>query len=431
MGASRAVVVRHVTRIEGHGNIVVDLEGDVVKRCDLEIVEAPRFFEALLQGRPSDEAPRIACRICGICSVGHATASVHAVEAALGITPGPKLQLVRRLNMAGEWLQSHILHVCFLVAPDALGAPSIVPLVGSHPDVVKRALRLKRLANDICCTVSGRHVMPISYHAGWMGHWPDRAALRTLQEGLIAAAEDLDALVELFAGLHWPAVERRAEHLASLEPGGAYPMMCGPLHSTGGGVTAPEAYGDVLHEYLVDHSASKHVRGSGGGGGGGGGTIRVGALARYALAHGRLHPRAREAAARLALRPDSANPFDFVAAQVVESVQAHQEAVDAVTALLADPAPEEPARAARPEGGRGVGMVEVPRGTLVHDYTIGADGRIAAANCIIPTSQNLASIEADMRAFLPALLGKASPEIAHALEMLVRAYDPCVSCSVH
>ena len=424
MGASRAVVVRHVTRIEGHGNIVVDLEGDVVKRCDLEIVEAPRFFEALLKGRPYDEAPRIACRICGICSVGHATASVHAIEAALGIAPGPRLKLLRRLNMAGEWLQSHVLHVCFLVAPDALGAPSIVPLVGSHPDVVKRALRLKRLANDVCCTVSGRHVMPISYHAGWMGHWPDRAELRALQEQLIGAEEDLDALVELFAGLPWPKVERATELLAALEPGGAYPMMGGPLHSSTGVVTAPEAYGDVLHEYLVDHSAAKHVRGNGG-------TVRVGALARFALAHDRLHPRARDAAARLGLRPDSTNPFDFVAAQLVESVQAHQEATDAVTALLVDPTPEEPARPARPNGGRGVGMVEVPRGTLVHDYTVAADGRITAANCVIPTSQNLASIEADMRAFLPSLVGRPSPEIAHGLEMLVRAYDPCVSCSVH
>jgi len=424
MGESRAVVVRHVTRIEGHGNIVVDLEGTEIKRCDLEIVESPRFFEVLLKDRPYDEAPRISCRICGICSVGHATASVAAVEAALGIVPGPKLRRLRRLNMAGEWLQSHILHVCFLVAPDAFGAASIVPLVGSHPDVVKRALRLKRLANDICCTVSGRHVMPISYHAGWMGYWPGPVELRALEEQLVGAAEDLDALVGLFAGFTWPAVERRTELLAALEEDGAYPMMGGALHSSLGGVTAPEAYRDVLHEYLVDHSASKHVRGTEG-------TVRVGALARYALAHERLHPRAKEAAARLKLRPDSANPFDYVAAQLVESVQAHQEALDQVAALLADPAPEEPVRPSRPHGGRGVGMVEVPRGTLVHDYVIGADGRIASANCIIPTSQNLASIEGDMRAFLPSLVSKPSAEVAHALEMLVRAYDPCVSCSVH
>jgi sulfhydrogenase subunit alpha len=139
MGASASVVVRHLTRVEGHGNIVVDVEGGVVRRCDLEIVESPRFFEVLLKDRPYDEAPRIACRICGICSVAHATASVQAVEAALGVRPGPKLRLLRRLNMAGEWLQSHVLHLGFLVAPDAFGAPSVVPLAESHPEVVKRS----------------------------------------------------------------------------------------------------------------------------------------------------------------------------------------------------------------------------------------------------------------------------------------------------
>lgn len=423
MGESAAVVVRHLTRVEGHGNIVVDVQGGEIKRCDLEIVESPRFFEVLLKGRPYDEAPRIACRICGICSVGHATASVHAVEAALGIQAGPKLKLLRRLNMAGEWLQSHVLHLGFLVAPDAFGEGSIVPMAASHPELVKCALRLKRLANEICCTVSGRHVMPISYHAGWMGHWPDPAELETLRAHLADRAGDLDALVEVFAGLSWPALERRSSHVASLEDG-VYPMMGGPLHTSRGRVTPPAAYADVLEEYLVEHSASKHVRSPDG-------PIRVGALARISLAHERLGPRARAALARLKLAPDSANPFDNVPAQVVEAVQAHQEAVALVDALLGDPGPEEPAGIARPLGGEGIGIVEVPRGTLVHHYDVGADGRIVRANCLIPTSQNLAAIEADMRCFVPALLGRPRGEITHALEMLVRAYDPCISCAVH
>ena len=287
MGASAAVSVRHLTRVEGHGNIVVDVHDGVLTRCDLEIVEAPRFFEVLLKGRPADEAARISCRICGICSVGHATASTHAVEAALGITPGPKLRLLRRLNMAGEWLQSHILHLGFLVAPDAFDAGSVVPLAASHPELVKGALRLTGLANEICMTVSGRHVMPISYHPGWMGHWPQAAELETLRAHLAAEAADLDALVDLFAGIRWPVLARPAEHVAALEPG-AYPMMGGPLHSTAGRVTPPAGYAAVLQEFVVDHSAAKHVNGPSG-------PIRVGALARVSLASDRLHPRASAA----------------------------------------------------------------------------------------------------------------------------------------
>ena len=424
MGASAAISVRHLTRVEGHGNIVVDVQDGVLTRCDLEIVEAPRFFEVLLKGRPADEAARIACRICGICSVGHATASIHAVEAALGITPGPRLRLLRRLNMAGEWLQSHVLHLGFLIAPDAFGAGSVVPLAASHPEIVKSALRLKRVANEICMTVSGRHVMPISYHPGWMGHWPLPAELEALRAGLAEAAADLQTLVDVFAGVAWPALARPAEHVAALEPG-AYPMMGegASLHSTAGRITPPAAYASVLQEFVVDHSAAKHVRGPGG-------PIRVGALARVSLAAERLHPRAAAALARLRLAPDSANPFDNVAAQVVESVQAHAEATAAVEALLADPASEGPLPPTRPAG-EGIGIVEVPRGTLVHHYDIGADGRIARANCIIPTAQNLASIEADMRVLVPTLLARPKDELTHALEMLVRAYDPCISCAVH
>jgi sulfhydrogenase subunit alpha len=424
MGESAAVVVRHLTRVEGHGNIVVDVEGDQIRRCDLEIVESPRFFEVLLKDRLYDEAPRIACRICGICSIGHATASVHALEAALGVKPGPKLRLLRRLNMAGEWLQSHVLHLCFLVAPDAFGAPSIIPMVRSQPDVVKRALRIKRLANDICCTVSGRHVMPISYHAGRMGYWPAPAELETLAGRIAGARVDLDALVDVFAGLRWPALARAAEHVCALEDVGAYPMMGGALRTSRGRVMQPRAYRELLQEYLVEHSAAKHARGPDG-------PIRVGALARVSLARERLHPRAQDALRRLALAPDSANPFDNVPAQVVEAVHALEEAAQAVEALLADPAPEEPAGITKPRGGQGIGIVEVPRATLVHDYEVGADGRIIRANCVIPTAQNLAAIEADMRQLVPTLLGRPKDEVQHALEMLVRAYDPCISCAVH
>jgi len=424
MGTTTSIAVHHVTRVEGHGNIVIDLRDGRLTRCDLEIVESPRFFEVLLKDRPYEEAPRITCRICGICSVGHATASIQAVEAALGVRPGPKTQRLRRLNMTGEWLQSHVLHVYFLVAPDAFGAPSVIPLAAKQPEIVVRALRLKKLANEVCYTVSGRHVMPISYQAGGMGYWPRAAELEALRGKLAAAREDVDATVDLFATLKWPAVERACECLAAFDEDGAYPMMGGPIRSSTGRTVPPPGYRDAMQEYLVEHSASKHVKGREG-------TVRVGALSRLNLAADRLHPRAAKAAARLGLAPGAANPFLNTPAQVVEIVQAHEEAMALVDALLADPAPEGRAPVTRSRGGKGVGICEVPRGTLVHEYNVGSDGRILSANCVIPTGQNLAAIEEDLRAFVPALVEKPKGEIAHFAEMLVRAYDPCISCSVH
>ena len=424
MGKSASITVHHVTRVEGHGNIVVDLVDGRIERCELQIVEAPRFFEVLLRGRPAEEAPRITCRICGICSVGHATASIQAVEDALGIRPGPRTRKLRRLNMCGEWFQSHVLHLAFLVAPDAFGAPSVIPLAGSHPEVVQLALRLKGLANEVCYTVSGRHVMPISYVPGGMGRWPAPAQLEALHGKLVAARGDVDALVELFAGIEWPPLERDCEALAALDDDGAYPMMGGPIHSSLGPVFPRHRYREAVEEYLVDHSAALHVRGREG-------SIRVGALARYRLAHELLGWRAQRAADALGLVPETANPFHYNLAQVVETVQAHEEAIALVEELLADPGPEERAPVTRARGGSGVGVCEVPRGTLYHHYEIGPDGRIERASCIIPTGQNLAAIEDDMRTFVPTLLDRDEDEIAHLLEMLVRAYDPCISCSVH
>jgi sulfhydrogenase subunit alpha len=424
MGKTSSIAVHHVTRVEGHGNIVLELRDGRVTRCDLEIVESPRFFEVLLKDRPYEEAPRITCRICGICSVGHATASVLAIESAMGVKPGPKTKTLRRLNMAGEWLQSHILHVYFLVAPDAFGVTSVVPLAVTHPDVVTRALRLKRVANEICYTVSGRHVMPISYQAGGMGYWPTAAELAALRDKLEAARADLEATVELFATLTWPDVGRASDGLAAVHENGLYPMMGGDLHSTSGKVVARRAYREAMQEYLVEHSAAKHAKGSEG-------TFRVGALPRFNLASERLHPKAQDAARRLGLAPGLTNPFLYTPVQVVEAVHVFEEALGLIDTLLADPGPEDRAPVTRPRGGDGVGLCEVPRGTLVHDYSIGADGRILRANCIIPTGQNLASIEADLREFAPGLAEKPKGEIAHFAEMLVRAYDPCISCAVH
>ena len=127
------VNVHHLTRVEGHGNIVVDVRDGELVKCQLEIVEAPRFFEAMLRGRPYYEASHITSRICGICATGHATASLRATENALGIEVSQQTELLRKLVFHGEIIDSHVLHVCMLVAPDFFDVGSVLPLATSHP----------------------------------------------------------------------------------------------------------------------------------------------------------------------------------------------------------------------------------------------------------------------------------------------------------
>jgi len=158
--------VHHVTRVEGHGNIVVNVKNGKLEKCQLNIVEAPRFFESFIRGRSWREAALITSRICGICSPGHQLTSLKATEDALKIPVSQQTLLLRKIMTAGSFLQSHILHVYFLAAPDLVGQPSVIPLVETHPDIVKRALKLKKLANDICDVVGGRAVHPITMVPG-------------------------------------------------------------------------------------------------------------------------------------------------------------------------------------------------------------------------------------------------------------------------
>ena len=414
--------VHHITRVEGHGNIVVDVKNGQLKQCDLEIPETPRFFEAMLRGRPYAESSHITSRICGICAVGHATASLRATEKALGVEPSEQTVLLRKLNFHGEMLDSHILHAYMLVAPDLLGAPSVIPLAKSAPDVVLRALRMKKLAGDLCAAICGRHTHPIAMTVGGFTHFPSREDLESLRQRLIDVRADVDATVELFQKLKLPAFERDTEYIALSKPD-EYCYIDGVIKSTDGGTWPVEDYRQVTNETLVQHSSAKRTRNQRE-------SYMVGALARVNVNYDQLHPKAKSAAAALGLKPKCINPYMNTVAQVIEIAHCVEDAIRLCDVLLQRGVTwEEPAAPARLSG-EGVGACDVPRGTLFHNYVV-QDGLVVGANCIIPTGQNLNNIEADMRALVPTILDKRPEEITLSLEMLVRAYDPCISCSTH
>ncbi len=414
--------VHHLTRVEGHGNIEVNLKNGTIENCTWRVVEAPRFFEAFLRGRPYQEVNHITSRICGICSIGHQMASLKATEAAMGITISEQTRLLRKLLLHGENMQSHVLHTYFLVAPDFFGAGSVFPLVKTHKEVVVRALTLKKLANDLCDVVGGRTVHPIRCKVGGFSCLPTISELEQMRARLEAARPDIDKTVELFASLKIPAFERETEYIA-LSATDEYPLYEGTLCSSDAGTFKDEDYVAVTNEYIVPQSTAKytkHKRES----------FMVGALARFNINHATLHPQAKKAAAALQLTAPCHNPFMISVAQVVEIVDSLENAIALIDLILQRGLVDEAADI-QPKAGRGVGIVEVPRGILFHDYTYNDSGEIIAANCIIPTNQNHANIQKDMEKYLPLILDKSPEDIRLNLEMLVRAYDPCISCSTH
>jgi sulfhydrogenase subunit alpha len=423
MSANVKINVQDITRVEGHGNIVVNVTDGKIEELRLEITESPRFYEAMLLGRKWNEATHITCRICGICSCGHTTASLNACEAALGIKPSEQTHLLRRLLFDGEQLESHILHTYFLAAPDFLGVPSVLPLAASHPDVVKRALRLKRLANDICIVVAGRHIHPIAACVNGFTKLPELAELEDLRERLIAARADLDETVALFKTLQLPDFQRETCFVSLTDPN-CYAWFTGDIKFSATGETIPvKDYQTKIREFVVPHSHAKHAEVNGK-------SYMVGALARVNNNYDQLCPAAKAAAEALGLQVPCYNPFMNNVAQVAESFEVVEDAIGVIDELLARGLKQED-RTVEVKAGRGVGAADVPRGLLIHDYTWDADGVITAANLMIPTNQNLNNIEQDMRALVPRILDKSEAEMTLLLEMLVRAYDPCISCATH
>jgi len=426
--------VHHVARVEGHGNIVIDVKNGELKKVELQIVEAPRFFEAMLKGRRFPEAPQITCRICGICAVGHTTASLRALEDALGIEPSEQTVLLRKAVLEAEFFQSHVLHYYFLVAPDLLGAPSVIPLAGSHPEVIKRALRMKKLADEIITVIGGRHPHPISMVVDGFTHIPAESELRGLLAKLKEMlAQDIPPTLDLFASLKFPAFERKTDYVSLTHPD-EYALYNGTILSTETGEIKHRDYKNKVKEEVVLHSTAKHAKGPFK-------PYMVGALARFNNNSDKLMPQAKQAAKKLGLAAPNYNPYFISVAQVVESVHHLERMIHLIEELLKRGLKDETASrqtiagwsAKLPQTRKcwGVGAVEVPRGILFHEYRIDEDGLLSGANCVIPTGQNLANIEDDMRALVPTILDKPKEEITLLLEMLVRAYDPCISCSVH
>jgi len=414
--------VHHVTRVEGHGNILVNATDGKLEEVRWEVPESPRLFEAMFRGRHYSDVQHIASRICGICSIAHSTASLHASEAALGVSVSEQTRILRKLLFNAEILESHLLHAYCLAAPDFLGVGSVIPLIDTHKDVVVRAMKLKRLAYHMADLLAGRKTHPISCIVGGFSMLPDPEKLAAVRDALVEALADFEATVDLFRTITVPDFERETEYVALKDPD-EYAFISGDIASSDAGIVPIDEYRSVTNEFCVPHSTAKYTKNKRE-------AYQVGALARFNLNHEQLLPRAKEAAVQLGLKAPCHNPFMITIAQVVETVHAAENSIQLIDKLLEMGVHDEP-EVAEIRAGRGVGAVEAPRGILFHEYSYDERGILTSANCVIPTNQNHNNIQHDMEALVPTILDRPEDEIRLTLEMLVRAYDPCISCSTH
>ena len=422
--------VHHLTRVEGHGNIKVNITDGIIEEVIWKIPESPRFFEAMVLGRHYSEVARITSRICGICSVGHTLASVKASEQALGIVNTSQTEKLRNILKHAENFDSHILHTGVLVAPDLLGAPSVFSIIATQGETVATVLRLKRLGHEWGSVIAGRTTHPTTILPGGFSKLPSKDDLLQLKEKIIARVPDLVTIAKLIKTLvvNLPDFNRPTEYMA-LHSDDEYGLLDGIIQSTMPDGTkeqhALKDYLKVTNEWVSPNSTAKFAKNKLD-------SYAVGAMARFNNNYDQLHPEAKKIAEMLEISPIYTNPFYNTVAQVVECVHSVHEALRLIDEIVAEGIKEE--KLVMPtKFSKGIGATEVPRGILFHDYEYDNDGMCINANCIIPTNQNHANIQLDFDKLVPEMLeaDKSEDEMRLTLEMLVRAYDPCISCSTH
>ncbi len=415
------IEVPELARVEGEGGLFIGLKDGSVAEIRLDIYEPPRFFEGFLRGRYLQEVPDITARICGICPVAYQMSAVYALEKALGITVTLQVRALRRLLYCGEYIESHALHIYMLQAPDLLGHESALSLAIVAPEVVKKALRLKKIGNDLLRAIGGRSVHPVSACVGGFYKWPEAAAMKALLPDLEWGLEAALETARWAATLPYPELDIDYEFVANHLPD-EYAIIEGEVLSSKRGKMPVEEFDKVYLEQHVRHANALHsltVDGT---------PYLVGPLSRLNLNHEQLGPAAKTVMKEIKLKLPIRNPYKALIARAIELVQAYEDAI----VLVRDYKPEGPSAAKLTlRAGEGCAATEAPRGLLFHRYSVDAAGLIQSARIVPPTAQNLARIEADLWQMAPKVIDLPHAEATLTCEHLVRSYDPCISCATH
>ncbi len=427
--------VHHITRVEGHGNIVVNITDGTIETCQWQVPEAPRFFEAMVRGRRYDDIQTIVSRICGICSISHSLVATRAVEDALKLEVTEQTDLVRHLMHYSEQLQSHVLHVGYLVAPDLFGEKSVVPLIPKATDAVKTIIKAHRVANQMSALLCGRITHPVTLTPGGMTRVPTEDELRSLKKELEAIVPDLVTIcnVVLSVAEALPDFTRDTEYVSLKQNQPQYKGTLQEYTFYHGDITSTDLNGkppvpaakweSVANEYVHPQSTAKWTKWHRD-------AYAAGALARFNNNAELLSPLGKKVADMFGLKKGCCNPYFNSIAQLAECAHVVEGSLEVIDQLLTRGLKPEKVKVAL-RAGRGHAGIEAPRGILFHSYEFDKNGECVWGNCCIPTNQNHANIQLDFEKLVPQFMDEGQDALRQKMEMLVRAYDPCISCSTH
>ena len=410
-----------LARVEGEGALEIRIQDQKIESLQLKIYEPPRLFEKFLEGRSYSDVLDMVARICGICPVAYQMSATQAIEHCFAITAAPWVRDMRRLFYCGEWLESHSLHIHFLAAPDFLEFKSAPAMAKVYPDVVHRGLRLQRLGHEVIRLLGGRAVHPVGACIGGFYKAPHPAQVKSLLEEVKARINDCEDLIQWVAAL--PLGRNTHDFTSvSLRHPDEYPMNEGKLVSDHGLSIAIDCFDDYFNEFQVPYSNALHC------------LLQekpylVGPLARVNNNYDRLPEPIQKLLNRIGVHFPSKNMVYSIIARAVEIYYCVLEA-QRILESYAYPKLSHPE--IKPRAGKGYGCTEAPRGILWQCFEMDKSGLVKSARIVPPTSQNQARIEEDLRISLQQFgLNKADDALRAYSEMIIRNYDPCISCSTH
>ncbi len=450
---SRQIIIEPVTRIEGHAKVTLHLDdAGKVESARLHVNEF-RGFEKFCEGRMYYEMPAITPRICGICPISHHLAAVKACDAVAGVAPPRPAQLLRELMHMGQFIQSHAMHFFHLAAPDLLlgmdadpAARNVLGLLAADPQLALKAIWLRQYGQDIIARVGGRRIHPNAAVVGGVNEPLAPRSRDLIRAGLDQAITYVKMGIDLIREYLWQ--HRAVAHSFASFPSGYLGLVDkqGRLALYDGYLRLIDAEGDLLVEklppadyltvigekvepwsYLKFPYYKPHGYPAG--------SYRVGPLARLNLVDAIGTPLADAELARFREigrgKPVEGSLY-YHYARMIEALYA----AERVGQLVADPeicsteVLTPPPTSLNP---RGVGVVEAPRGTLIHDYQVAGDGRLAGVNLIVSTGHNnLAmnrAVESVAREYVDGQ--RLREGMLNRVEAAIRCYDPCLSCSTH
>lgn len=417
------ISINKLSKIEGHADLDIIIRDREVQDVHLRVEENKRFYTKAVEGKPAQSVPQLVSRICGTCSIAHLTCAIEAVEKALGIIPSKQTILLRKLMMYSLMIRDHALHLYFFALPDIFGIDSILDLPDDKKELIHEALHIKEAGNNLSILIGGRAVHAPFQAVGGFTNEVDKKKIKPLVKELKSIKKYVLNLAEIFYKCGWEL--KRKTNFVALSTSD-FSFLEGKICSTSGLCIEEKDYGKHLNNVVTPYSQALNYELDGH-------EYMVGSLARLNLNKDALHNNTKKSMKKYLSIFPSINIYHNNLAQVIEIIHSIDHAIEI---LENTDFKKEPLAQAKRQDGKGVGVIEAPRGTLYYSIKV-AGGKVVKADIVTPTAQNLINMREDLKQLVSVVCHSDNPEetweklIKKQAEKIIRAYDPCMSCASH